>query len=129
MLIFEFLFAFFLSLLIFLANFLEEGCYGLGLDGAIATKEPEAWLLINFDVGDSGPVLPSIVLLFHQNIHLVHGVGGAIFFDVVGKWLAKSNEGYAAFVKDRFTHRFLFQSLRKSNDQKLAFLLLKAQRP
>jgi hypothetical protein len=45
------------------------------------------------------------MLFFHQNVHLVHGVGGAIFFDVVGERLSQSDEGYAALVKDGIAHR------------------------
>jgi hypothetical protein len=49
------------------------------------------------------------MLLFHEDIHLIHGIGRAVFFDVVGERLSKSNEGNAAFMKDGVTHIGLFK--------------------
>lgn len=60
--------------------------------------------MIYFNVGDTCAILPPVVLFFHQDIHLVDGIHGAILIDVVGKGFAQSNEGNAALVKDGIAH-------------------------
>jgi hypothetical protein len=76
----------------------------LRLDGTIAADIAMSGFYVNFDVGYSRSVLPAIVLFFHENIHLVHGIGRAILFDVIGEWLSQTNEGNSAFVKDVVAH-------------------------
>jgi len=49
------------------------------------------------------------MLFFHEDVHLIHGIGRAIFLDVVGEGLSQSNEGNAALVKDIVAHVGLFK--------------------
>jgi len=49
------------------------------------------------------------MLLFHENVHFIHGIGWAIFFDIIGEWLSKPNEGDAALMKDGVAHIGLFK--------------------
>jgi hypothetical protein len=72
----------------------------------VAAEEAVSGFLIYFNVSDAGTILPTIVLFFHQNVHLINGERGAIFIDVIGKWFAQANEGNAAFMKDGITHKF-----------------------
>lgn len=94
----------FLGFLVLLRNFFEKVSHRLRFDGSVTAKETEARLLVNLYVGDARAILPPIVLLLHQNVHLGHGIGGAIFLDVIRKGLAQTNEGNAALVKDGVAH-------------------------
>src|SRR6478736_1578639 len=87
--ILKLIFSFFLSFNVFLTDFLEEVGNGLGFYGTITTDIPKPWLLINLDIGNSSSILTTIVLLFHEDVHLVHGVSCAIFFDVIGERLSQ----------------------------------------
>ena len=61
-----------------------------------------------FDVGQSGSVLPPVVLLLHQDLHLVESVKrGAVLLQVEIQRLEQPDERDAAFVFDRIAHNGL----------------------
>ena len=71
--------------------------------------------MINFDVCNSSTILPPIVLFFHQDVHLIYGVHGAILFDVVGKWLSQADHCNSAFMKNLVAHQLVRISLNSNN--------------
>ena len=61
-----------------------------------------------FDVGQSGPVLSPVVLLLHQDLHLVESVKrSAVLLQVEIQRLEQPDERDAAFVFDRIAHNGL----------------------
>ena len=80
------------------------------LDGSIvhapyARNVPVTWLDSQFDVGQPGPILAAVVLLFHQQVHFVEAIEcRAVLIDVVLQWLFKSKQRYAAFVLEEVAH-------------------------
>src|SRR5690349_13189306 len=73
-----------LSLLVFFSDLLEEMGYGLGLYRTISADIPATRFNIDFDIRHSGAILPTVVLLFHEDVHPVHGISRSVFFNVVG---------------------------------------------
>ncbi len=54
---------------------------------------------IQLYAADTGAVLSTVVLLFHQQEELVHPPkAGAVAVVIIGEWLAQANCGNAAFV-------------------------------
>src|SRR5260370_40026813 len=104
LLVTKFSFAFLLCFLVFFCNFFEKMSNRLGFDRTIAAKESESWFLIDFYVGNTRAILPPIVLFLHEDVHLVHAIGGPIFFDVIVEGLSQTNEGNAALEKDVIAH-------------------------
>jgi hypothetical protein len=86
--VFELIFALFLGFFILFSDFFKEVGDGLGFDRTVAANVSMARINVNLDVCDSSAILTAIVLFFHQDVHLVHGVHGPIFFDVVRKWFS-----------------------------------------
>ena len=61
-----------------------------------------------FDVGQSGPVLSPVVLLLHQDLHLIESVKrSAVLLQVEIQRLEQPDERDAAFVFDRIAHNGL----------------------
>ena len=59
---------------------------------------------VDLDVRDSRSILAPVVLFFHEDVHPVHGIHGAVFFDVVGERLSQADQGNPAFVKNLVAH-------------------------
>ena len=56
--------------------------------------------------GNSGAILATVVLFFHQDVHLIYGVHRPIFFNIIRKGLSQSDECYSAFMKNLVAHGF-----------------------
>ncbi len=100
----EFFFSLLLSLFEFFADFLEEVGYGLRLHGTIPADEAKPRLLIYFYVGYTCPILPPVVLLLHQDIHLVHRIRRAVLFNIIREGFAQAHQGNSAFMKESIGH-------------------------
>ena len=57
------------------------------------------YLGVYLDPGYPGAVLPTVVLFFHKQVHLVQPPEGrAVFFLIVREWFEQAYKRYAAFV-------------------------------
>lgn len=80
---------------------------GLWLGAAIAADIFFSWCLVELNCREPSTVLAAVVLLLHQQVHLVEAVeAGSVLFSVILKILLQANQGNATLVLDRVTHRF-----------------------
>jgi hypothetical protein len=89
---------------VFLAYFLEKIRDGLFLDGTITADVPVTRLNVDLDVCNSRAILTPVMLLFHQDVHLVHRESRAVLVEKVRKRLPQSYERYSALVMDLISH-------------------------
>jgi hypothetical protein len=60
---------------------------------------------IKFDAGDPCSILPTVVLLLHEKMQLIHAIGdGAILCQIIFKRFQKAYQGYSAFMVDPVAH-------------------------
>jgi hypothetical protein len=79
--------------------------YGTGTDGAFSGNVPFPGFHVEFDIGNTGPVLSTVVLFLHQEVKLVQAVEGrSVFFYVVVKGFEEAQYNNTAFVLDVIAH-------------------------
>ena len=62
-----------------------------------------AWLGIEIGAGDTGTFLPTIVLLLHEEVEFVEGIGSsAVLLFIVGDGLEQANHRHTTFVLELF---------------------------
>ena len=67
---------------------------------------------VQLDVGESGSVLATVVLLLHEQVHLIESIKcTAVFVDVVLQRLLQSKHCNAAFVLEKVAHAGRFWAL------------------
>ena len=83
----------------------EEILDGASIHGSHARDVTLSGVDVEFDVGQTGAVLPAVVLLFHQQVHFVQPVEGrAVLVDVVLKGLLEAQHRNAALMLERVAH-------------------------
>src|SRR5688500_18891356 len=100
----EFFFPRFLCFSEFLSHLLEEVRDWLGLNRSGTADLTVTRLYIDFYVCNPCPILTPVVLLLHEDVHPVHGIRRAVFFDIIRKGLSEAVKGYSAFMKNLVAH-------------------------
>ena len=80
-------------------NFLD----GVDALGSFAEEKFLAGVGVHFDAGETGALLPPVVLLLHHEIELVETVeAGSVLIAVIIKGFKQPHHGDAAFMFQRF---------------------------
>ena len=90
----------------------EDVLDGPRVHGTNPGDVPLARRNVQLDVGESGPVLAPVVLLLHEQVHLIESIKcTAVFVDVVLQRLLQSKHCNAAFVLEKVAHAGRFWAL------------------
>jgi len=86
-------------------NLFKQVIKVVGSNAALAADVFFTRLYIEFHNCHTGPVLPSVALLLHQQTQLVQTIkGSAIFFLVIAHRLTEPHQGNATLMLYQFTH-------------------------
>jgi hypothetical protein len=89
----------------FVADLPEQVGNGLIGIAPYAVQERVTRFGVQFDAGNTGAILPAVVLLFHQQVQLIQSIQyGVMLLLVVTERLAEADESQAAFVFDWIAH-------------------------